>query len=835
MTNKKRKLPKWLKESIIVAIGLVLILASILIFWIASFKIPDLSSFENRKVTQSTKIYDRTGQVLLYDVYEGSNRVNVPINQISYYIKNATVAIEDETFYQHYGIKLTSIFRAILANIGAFGYSQGGSTITQQVVKNSLLTTEKSITRKLKEIVLSLELERVLSKDQILEIYLNESPYGGNIYGVEQASQTFFGKSAIDLDLAESAYIAALPQAPTLYSPYGNNLDKLEARKNLVLSKMLQLGFIKQSEYDAAKKEKVVFKPQEKTGILAPHFVTYIKQYLEDKYGPKVVEENGLKVVTTLDYNLQLKAEEIVKKYALENKVKFNAENAALVAIDPKTGQILAMVGSRDYFDKEIDGNFNVALAHRQPGSTFKPFAYATAFDKGYTPDTVLFDLPTEFQSTCDPTGKPISTETDPKDCYMPVNYDGKYIGPISLRDALAQSRNIPSIETLYLAGIPDTIRTAQSMGISSLGDANQYGLTLVLGGGEVSLLEMTSAYGVFANSGIKNSETGVLKIEDSNGNILESFASSPVEALSENTALLISDVLNDDTARQPAYGANSNLYFSGRDVAVKTGTTNDYKDAWIIGYTPSIVVGAWAGNNDNTPMDHKVAGQIIAPLWNAYMKEVLKVVPTEYFKKPLETDQSIKPVLRGFWQGNDTFFVDKVSGGLATEFTPAELRQEVSSTSIHSILYWVDKKDPLGPVPTNPDNDYQYSHWEYPIQEWLKTQNIATVSPPTFYDNVHTIDSKPGVEIIEPNTASIYQNNTNLVVKIQTSGKNPISKVDYFLDGEYKGTSSVTPFDFSITTKNSTTANKISELKATVYDKVLNRTDKVVDFTVQP
>jgi membrane peptidoglycan carboxypeptidase len=395
---KKQVWARWLvKDLLILLATIILITGGLVFFWISTFKIPDLNSFDDRKVSQSTKIYDRTGQILLYDVFNNVRRVSVSYDKISKNIKNATVAIEDNEFYQHHGIKPTAIIRAVLANFtqlfGAKGYSQGGSTITQQVVKNSLLTTEKTISRKIKEWVLSLEIERVLSKEQILALYLNESPYGGSIYGVEEACETYFGKTANDVTIAEAAYIAALPQAPSLYSPYGNNRPKLDARKNLVLSKMLENKFISQDEYNLASKEIVTFKPQEKTGIKAPHFVTYIKQYLEEKYGASVVSERGLKVTTTLDYSLQEKAEKIVKEYALSNKTKFNAENAAMVAIDPKTGQVLVMVGSRDYFDKEIDGNFNVALAHRQPGSTFKPFVYATAFNKGYTPDTVLFDL----------------------------------------------------------------------------------------------------------------------------------------------------------------------------------------------------------------------------------------------------------------------------------------------------------------------------------------------------------------------------------------------------------------------------------------------------------
>ena len=428
----------------------------------------------------------------------------MPFDQISQDIKDATVAIEDTGFYTHGGIQIKAIIRAVWANLTGSSFNQGGSTITQQVIKNSLLTSEKAISRKMKEWVLAVRLEKVMSKDEILSIYLNENPYGGSIYGVEEATQTFFGKKASEVTLAEAAYLGALPNAPTFYSPYGNNKNKLDERKNLVLQKMLENKFITETEYEKAKKEVVVFHQKISNSIKAPHFVDYVRQYLESRYGEKVVREDGLRIITTLDYKLQAKAEEVVKKYALENKISYNAENAALVAIDPQTGEILTMVGSRDYFDKEIDGNFNVTLAHRQPGSTFKPFVYATAFNKGYTPETILFDLPTEFQSTCDPQGKPIGN-TNPKDCYMPENYDSKYLGPMTLRDALAQSRNIPAIKTLYLAGIKDSLDTARNMGITSLSNSDQYGLTLVLGGGEVSPLELTSAYGVFANEGVRN------------------------------------------------------------------------------------------------------------------------------------------------------------------------------------------------------------------------------------------------------------------------------------------------------------------------------------------
>jgi membrane peptidoglycan carboxypeptidase len=497
----KHKKIKHYKKALIYLLSLAFIGLGIITFWISTFKMPDLKSFEERTVSQSTKIYDRTGEILLFDVNQDIKREVVPFADISPNIKKAVVAIEDAGFYNHGGIQIKAIIRAVFDNLT--GGSGGGSTITQQVIKNSLLTSEKAISRKLKEWVLAIKLDRTMSKDDILSIYLNENPYGGSIYGVEEAAQTFFKKKASDVTLAEAAYLAAIPNAPTYYSPYGNNKDKLDARKNLVLQRMLDNDLITKTEFEKSKKEVVTFLPKQGNSLKAPHFVEYIRAYLENKYGEKVVREDGLKVITTLNYDLQTKAEEIVKKYAFENKKNFNAENAAMVAIDPKTGEILVMVGSRDYFDQEIDGNFNVALAHRQPGSTFKPFVYATAFNKGYTPDTVLFDLPTEFQTTCDVQGKPIGN-TNPDDCYMPENYDGKYLGPITLREALAQSRNVPAIKTLYLAGIKDSLETAKNMGITSLGNKDQYGLTLVLGGGETCPAQGMSKMRV---TGVQNGE----------------------------------------------------------------------------------------------------------------------------------------------------------------------------------------------------------------------------------------------------------------------------------------------------------------------------------------
>lgn len=813
-----------------------MVLSGILILWGSSLEIPSFDSFEERRVAESTKIYARDGKTALYDIHENVKRRLVPYGEISRFAKNATVAIEDAEFYEHRGIKPTSILRAVLVNLAGLKFSQGGSTITQQVVKNSLLTSEKKISRKLKEWVLAIKLEQVLSKDDILGIYLNEAPYGGNIYGIEEASLSFFGKNARDLNLAEAAYLAALPQAPTYYSPYGNNRARLEERKNLVLQRMLDLGFISQGEFEASGKELVEFLPQADTGIHAPHFVIFVRSYLEEKYGKETVESGGLRVITTLDFEMQKKAEEIVKKYALENKEKFNAENASLVAIDPKTGQILTMVGSRDYFDKEIDGNFNIALAHRQPGSAFKPFVYATAFKKGYAPETVLFDLETEFQTTCDPDGKPLPGEKE-ENCYRPENYDHVFRGPVSLRDALAQSINIPAIKTLYLAGIADSIKTARDLGITSLSDPNRYGLTLVLGGGEVSLLEMTGAYGVFANDGVKNRYEKILRIEDKNGNVLEEWKPDQEKIIPENIARGINDILSDNKARTPAFGERSYLYIEGKTVAVKTGTTNDYRDAWIIGYTPSIAVGAWAGNNDNSPMEKKVAGFIIAPLWNAFVSEILKDSPDEKFARPEVADKNLKPVLRGFWQGNNNYFIDKISGKLATEYTPEETKEERVVADVHSILYWVQKENPLGPKPENPGRDPQFTLWETPVRKWAEARGLAAVgneAVPKEYDNMHRPEFFPKIKMESPKTDTIFNQNEKVNIEVSNQSSFPLVKVEFYVNGVFIGSSSRPPFSFSFIPEELSLGLGESVIRVVGYDYVLNKSEAFGSFLVR-
>lgn len=841
MAKKKIKKFKFTKNILLGGAGILLLVLGVVIVWISTLEIPDFNSFNDRKVVNSTRIYDRTGEILLYNIHQDVKRTDVPFENMSVNIKNATVAIEDAEFYNHSGVRVKSTIRAILSNIFGFGIGGGGSTITQQLIKNTLLTSEttlvKKIIRKTKEWVLAIKMENSLPKEKILELYLNEVPYGGTVYGIEEASKTYFDKRAIDLTIAEAAYLASIPQAPSTLSPYGKNLDKLETRKNLVLFKMKELGFITNEEYEEAKNAVVEWKPQELKGIRAPHFVFFIKEYLETKYGIDVVEKRGLKVTTTLSFELQEKAEEITKEGALNNEKNWNGSNASLVAIDPKTGQILTMVGSRDYFDKNIDGNFNVATAFRQPGSAFKPFIYATAFNKGFTPETVLFDLPTEFQASCNAYGRALPGRRQ-SDCYMPDNYDGKTVGPITLRSALAESRNIPAVKLFYLSGLRDSLKTAEDLGISSLTDISRYGLTLVIGGGEVSLLDITSAYGVFANSGTRNPYTGILKIEDSNGNILEEYTPQSKEVLPKNTALTISDILSDNNARIPTFGANSELLIRGREVAAKTGTTNNNKDAWTVGYTPSIAVGVWAGNNDNKPM--KKGGSAVAgPIWNKFMVEALKILPNENFEKPnLNYDiQNTKPIFRGYWQGNENFFIDKISGKLAGPNTPTETIEEKVVTNVHTILHWVDKSNILGPAPENPAKDPQYNNWEIPVQNWwAKNKNnypiITWQEKPNEIDDVHTDANKPQVYILEPNTNTEYNLDEKITIMISSMGPYPLQKMDIFVNNIFLNTATY-PFNFSFTPSMIENLRYENELEIIVYDSVYNKTNASTTFKV--
>ncbi len=828
--NKNKQRKPWFKSLIILGFSVFFVLSGLFIIWVSNLKIPDFKQFSQRKIESSTKIYDRTGTILLYDVHKDIKRTIIPFEEMGENITKATIAIEDSEFYTHKGIRISSIIRATVWAKLTGRKVQGGSTITQQVIKNTILTSEVSLSRKIKEWILAVKLEQTMSKNDILALYLNEAPYGGSIYGIEEATKSFFGKTPKELTLAESAYMAAIPNGPTYYSPYGKNKDKLDSRKNLVLSRMLEVGLINEEDCLKAKEEKVTFLPQQKGGILAPHFVFYVKDYLDNKYGQNTLEEGGLKVITTIDYELQEKVEKIVLEKSKENEINWGGKNAAVVVIDPKTGQILSMVGSRDYFDKEIDGNFNVTTAPRQPGSSFKPIVYALAFEKGYTDQTHLFDVRTEFNSSCDPSGT-----SSRENCYTPDNWNNAFVGPVSLRNALAQSINIVAVKLLYLVGVSDSIKMAQNLGVTTLkNDPNRYGLSLVIGGGETTLLDMTSVYSVFANKGLKNKPKSILAVYDKNNNLLEEFTPEPQQVIKENTTKIISSILSDNEARTPAFGAYSQLRINGVEVAAKTGTTNDNKDAWTIGYTPTVAVGVWVGNNDNVPM--KKGGVAMAgPIWNAVVVEALKGKNKEGFEKPDQIDQGIPPVLRGVWQNGQTSIIDTISGKLATEYTPEETKKEIFDFNVHSILHWIDKNNPLNKnIPEN-ITDSQYNNWEYGVNEWWqKNRNRyqTEIDIPDEYDDIHTTSSKPIFEIT--GLENKYSKEEEVAGEIKIESKILIKKIDVFINNTYLTSIKNRPYIFSFKPLDILNINIDNTIKVIVVDVLGNMSEQVLNFNLE-
>ncbi len=665
------------------------------VFFFVARDLPSPEAIIARQISESTKIYDRTGQAILYDIHGEEKRTVIPWENMPKTIKLATLASEDSSFYSHAGLDYRGIARAFLKNLTKFKIDQGGSTITQQLIKKALLGDQRTLSRKIKEAILAIEIERKFSKDQIFWMYLNQIPYGSNAYGIEAASQTFFSKQAKDLTVAQSAFLAALPKAPTYYSPYGNHLPETLARKDSTLMRMKHLGYISAEEHDQAIQEKLEFKPP-RTDILAPHFVMMVRDYLTKKYGEEMVENGGLKIITSLDYNLQSIAEDVISKQAEKNEKLYKAHNAALTAIDPRSGQILVMVGSRDYFDIANEGNFNVATARRQPGSAFKPFAYAAAIEKGFTDSTILFDYKTEFNPNCLPES---SQEKDQYElgCYHPQNYDERFRGPVTMRQALSQSLNVPSVKTLYLAGIDDTIELAKRAGITTLEENRaNFGLSLVLGGAEVKLVDIVSAYGTLANDGLHESPAFILKVEDGAGNILEQYQPKKERALSQQTSRIITSILSDNRARSAVFGPNSSLYFPDRPTASKTGTTQENRDAWVVGYTPSLSVGVWVGNNRQQSMTRQGAGiSASGPIWHEFMARALENQPVEQFLSPDPVEVS-KIMLDG------SYVLEKNN----PDETP----------EIHSILYYIDKNTPRGEAPSDPAIDPQFRNWEWSI-----------------------------------------------------------------------------------------------------------------------
>ena len=614
--KKKKKMGKSWKIILGVIIAIT-VLGVVIIFR----DIPNPKKLSSGDYPESSKIFDRSGE-LLYEMYAEKQRTTIPLADIPEKMIQATLAIEDANFYKHIGFDIKGIIRGLYRTVFQKRL-QGGSTLTQQLVKNALLTPERTFKRKIKEAVLTIATEILYSKDQILEMYFNQTPYGGTMWGVEAAAKGIFGKEVKNLSLAEAALLAGLPASPTRYSPFAHP-DAAKARQELVLSRMWELKYISEEEYNQAKAETLNYTIN-KNVIKAPHFVFYVKEQLLEKYGIKEVHEGGLKIWTSLDLDIQNYAQEEVAN-EIDSLKKAKVSNGAALITNTKTGEILAMVGSRDYFDTEIDGKYNVTTALRQPGSSIKPLNYAVGLDTGkVTAASIFNDSPSCFK---------VAGQRP----YCPTNYGYSYYGIQSLRNSLANSLNIAAVKMLNLNSVETFVASASAMGISTFKNASDYGLSLTLGGGEVYMTDMATAFGVFANMGVRQDLVSILKVEDKNGKILEEYKYEPGQRVMQpETAYIINSILSDNGARSMVFGSNSKLRIKDHpEVAVKTGTTNEMRDNWTIGYTPDKLVAVWVGNNDNSKMGSVVSGITgAAPIWNRIMTKVLENEKVKNYAKP--------------------------------------------------------------------------------------------------------------------------------------------------------------------------------------------------------
>lgn len=829
----KFKLSKSALQTALLAASLVVMAGSLFVLGLFAFvsrDLPDPKQLTERSIPETTQIFDRTGEHLLYEIFGAENRKLVKLQEgfcggkeletdvggIPLFAVQATIAAEDRNFCKHGGFSVTGLLRAVV-----FGGSRGGgSTLTQQLVKNAILSNERTLTRKAKELILSLELERRYSKDEILQIYFNEIPYGSTYYGLQAASTNFYGKDVKDLTLAEAATLAGLPQIPTFYI---NNPDRLRVRRDWILNTMAELGYVTEEEAEAAKAEDSPLRDAV-VNIQAPHFVFYVKEQLEEAYGQRQVEEGGLKVITTLDYDKQLIAEEEVKRGVDERGETYQFSNAALVAEDPKTGQILAMVGSKDFFDDEIHGKVNVATRARQPGSSFKPIVFGKGFEMGYTPSTVLWDVNTTF---------PTSTGD-----YAPKNYDLGERGPIRVREALQGSLNIPAVKMSALVGVPNTLDFAEKLGYSTLSDRSRFGLAIVLGGAEVKLTEHVSAYATFARDGVRLPQVSILRVEDANGTVLEEWKPSEGQkAMEPNVARTVNDVLSDNAARAYVFGANNALTLGSRPAAAKTGTTNDYHDGWTLGYTPALAAGVWTGNNDNAAMKRGADGsKIAAPIWNAFMKRALDGTPAEGFVKPVLAPTG-KRVLDGELPGT-TVTVDKATGKLATEFTPPSMRETRTYAEYHEILHYVVPNDPLGAPPADPARHPQYAAWEAGVTDWLSRKETETgikvtaSAPPVEYDDVHVPGNMPSVTIESPGSGSALGERA-IEVAVNAFAPRGVARVELYLDGFYLGTDTASPYQLRASLP-ATVGRGFHTLKTVAYDDVDNSGSDTVGIRIE-
>ncbi len=811
------------------ALGLI----GLIVVGVYSRDLPDPNKLIDRQVAQSTKIYDRTGETLLYEISGDQKRTIIELEAVPDYVAQAVIALEDKTFYEHSGFNYQRLALAVFKNLtGSRG--PGASTLTSQLVKNAILTPERTVSRKLKEFILVFQIERKFDKDQILQLYLNEIPYGSTAYGVESAANYYFDKSAKDVSIGEAALLAAIIQRPTFYSPYGNNLDALLARKDVTLDLMEEQGFITEQERDQAKEQELEFKAK-KEDITAPHFVFHVREELVEKYGEHLVNQGGLVVKTTLDLEKQVIAEEVITEKH-EANLNNGATNNALVSLDPKTGEILAMVGSVDYFDDEIDGQVNVVTRPRQPGSSMKPIVYTLAWARGYSPSTMVFDVVTKFPAT--------------GNVYEPKNYDLSERGPVSLRKALQGSLNIPAVKVLYLVGVNNFLDFAEELGYSTFEDRSRFGLSVVLGGAEVTLLEHTAAYATLAANGEYHKPLAILEVATNEGEILDTFESKARRAIDENIAKITTNVLSDNGARAYVFGLGSALQLGGRPVAAKTGTTNDYRDAWTMGYTPSLATGVWGGNNDFSEMNRGAGGSLIAaPIWQAFMLKALEGTPVESFA-PAKLPAPEKAVLSGQGFGFTQVSIDRASEKLATSLTPASFKEDRLYIEAHSILHYIDKSNPNGPIPV-PPNDPQYSKWEEAVQGWVQRKidsgepifddsedrgipqgiTVEYGLPPTEEDDLHIPSNRPSIAIESPLNNQELQTRS-ITVTVNASANRGISRVEYYLDNIFIGTSASAPYNFTGSLKSF--PNGFYTLKAIAYDDIDNSAETSVRIELQ-
>ena len=788
---------RWFFYAALAVFGLVLtcFVAVIGVFLFVAKDLPNPDRVVRREGF-STKIYDRNN-ALLYDVYADQRRTPVTLTQIPLTLRQATIAIEDKNFYKHEGFDFLGWIRA-LYRIVVFRKLQGGSTITQQLVKNTLVTQQRTISRKIKEFILTLQVESKYSKDQILQMYLNEVPYGGTAYGVEAACELYFGKSVAEIGLAESAILAGLPQSPSAYSPFSGTA--YIGRATQVLRRMKEDGFINTDEEKATADSLNTTNIASQAGVLkAPHFVFYVKNLLIDKYGDRAVEQGGLNVVTTLDMKLQEETQKAVSEEI--NKVKtLNITNGAAVVVNPKNGEILAMVGSRDWSDPNYDGKYNVSLALRQPGSAIKPVTYLTGLRKGYTAATLLMDIKTVFPGGDKPE-------------YVPENYDGKFRGPVTVRDALGNSLNIPAVKMLSMVGIKDMLVQAFDLGISSLEPTQELlkrvGLSVTLGGGEVRLLDLAVAYSSFANGGQKIEPTAILKVTDNDGKVLENREQNTEyrRIITPEEAFIISSILADPGARSITFGARSQITVPGKTIAVKTGTTNDKRDNWTIGWTPSMLAGVWVGNNNNTAMKQVASGITgAAPIWNRIIVKALAGKANEEFATPSGMIEMAVDKYSGFpaHDGFDSrmeYFVSgtepvgedpyhkkiKVCKGEGKLATPAD----VGSGNYDEKEAWYFKdEDPFQNTWNPPTNK-----WQEGILNWLKDQADPKYHPPTDYCG----STNPVWITIEEPAEKTRINSNDIRVKFKIDTSNTANHAEVYLDGTLKYSWDNSPWEIVI------------------------------------